>query len=216
MAVIYVRDKDALPSRRLFDFYPTDALTTASGVHLARSQLTREPRQIVDPGAGTGVWGIESRKQWPDACIVGIDIREVPRPDAYDLWYCGDFLADDDRLSDVDLVIGNPPYIHAEQFCRRGLDLLAPGGILLYLLRLTFLESKRRLKLFREALPCHIAVLSRRPSFMGDGSRKTSPDAYAFFVWKKGSIGETAMSWINTDEQKVLDSPQNLTLEFDP
>jgi hypothetical protein len=203
MAMIYVRDKEKLPERREFDFYPTDPITVAAGVRLAEEWLWREPRRIVDPGAGTGAWGTEARGAWVDACIWGVDIQELPRPYAYDFWRTGDFLqmsAADIGCGAVDLVIGNPPYRHAEEFCRLGLDLLRERGVMLYLLRLTFLESKRRLRLFREAMPIHVAVLSRRPSFMGDGSRKTSPDAYAFFVWRKGYKGNTTMSWINTDD----------------
>lgn len=204
MAMIYVKDKDALPNRREFDHYPTDPITTAAGVRLARLFVEDVAPWILDPGAGRGVWGTACRRMWHDAYITGVDIRELPQPDAYNAWIQGDFLTAGGTRGGSDLVIGNPPYIHAEEFCRKALDFLRPGGILLYLLRLTFLESKRRLRFFREDLPRHVAVLSRRPSFMEDGSRKTSPDAYAFYVWQKGYRGETTLSWINTDEEGGL------------
>jgi hypothetical protein len=92
-------------------------------------------------------------------------------------------------------VIGNPPYREAEAFIRRGLSMLDPGGHLIYLLRLAFLEGqKRRDGLFRELPPFQAAVCSKRPSFTGDG--KTNATAFTLLHWVRGYRGETRLSWL--------------------
>ena len=54
-----------------------------------------------------------------------------------------------------------------------------------FLLRLGFLASVQRAEFWKQNPPTRVIVLSKRPSFTGDG--KTDRSEYAFFVWEKGA-----------------------------
>src|SRR5262245_27832883 len=99
-----------------------------------------------------------------------------------------------DKARAFDLVIGNPPYKHTEQFVRHGMDMLESGGYLVFLLRLNFLEGQGRGRSFWNRYPpVKVVVSSRRVSFSGDG--KSNATAYAYFVWQQGYTGETKLAW---------------------
>jgi hypothetical protein len=196
------------------DFYPT--LTGYVRAALSLLPVGYTPETILDPGAGTGVWGQVARERWPHAWIEGVEVRSTPHPDAYDVWFIGD-LARYTHPPMIDLVIGNPPYKLAEQFVRRSLDLLLPSGYLVFLLRLGFLEGQdrnftaeekaelvkkgKRFKsmetgLLRAHPPQAVGVYVQRPSFIGGGTDMT---AYAAFVWQKGWSGTTTLHWLITE-----------------
>jgi hypothetical protein len=82
-----------------------------------------------------------------------------------------------------DLVIGNPPFSQAEQHARMALDLARPGGLVVFLLRLSFLGSKKRAAFRREHPLSGQWILVPRPSFTGG---KTDNSEYAAMVWEKG------------------------------
>lgn len=93
-----------------FDHYPTP-------IELCRAALLRCPLsvesttrlRILDPGAGTGVWGEAAREIWPNAEIHGIELREMPAPKAYDHWRTDNYMLSR-YTKPFDLIMGNPPY----------------------------------------------------------------------------------------------------------
>lgn len=180
-----------LPKRADFDYYPTPYPVALDALSYMPRTLT--PTCILDPGAGLGVWGQAARSLWPQACITGIDIRPLQRPAAYNFWFTNDFrLMDEARC--FDLVVGNPPYKYAEPFVRHSLKMLEPGGYLIMLLRLNFLESKSRANgLWRDYPLFEVIVSAGRVSFTGDG--RSNATAYAYFIWKQGYKGETVLKW---------------------
>lgn len=194
MTTIYASAKalSNLPKRRDFDFYPTPLYVAQDALSFLPSAFT--PQCILDPGAGTGVWGKAARQVWKDTTITGIEIRpEATRPTAYNFWIAQDFLL---TLPDTvfDLVIGNPPYNRAEQFIRHALAMLESGGYMIMMLRLAFLESKTRVRsLYRYHPPQTVVVRANRVSFTGDGQSNATP--YAYFIWQKGWHGEPTLKW---------------------
>ena len=85
---------------------------------------------------------------------------------------------------DVGLIITNPPFSLAEEFIDRSLDDIMSlfGGLtVIMLLRINFLGSQKRRKWWQGKEPTHLFVLSKRPSFNGDG--KTDATEYAWFCW---------------------------------
>lgn len=203
MTTIFIREDTTLPERRPYDLYETSSDKVLDGLNVVtedswRDQVPLVPdARILDPGAASGAWGAACRARWPKAWLAGVEVREVRPPDAYDQWVVGEFDAraiTDPAPGTWDLVVGNPPYREAEHFVRSSLAYLRPGGKLLFLLRLAFLESKGRgLGLFREHPPKRVEVCMSRPSFTGNG--KTNATSYAFFLWQKGYQGETALGW---------------------
>lgn len=82
-----------------------------------------------------------------------------------------------------DVIIGNPPYSLALDFINKSLELLHPGGLLIFLLRTNFLESEKRFKWWQEHPLSGLYTLHKRPSFTGRGTDATS---YSWFVWERG------------------------------
>lgn len=214
-----IRTKKVLRPRSAHDFYETPPELVQAALDLLPAYL--KPKVIHDPGAGTGVWGREAHKVFPKATIVGIDSHySKPDGNAYKLWIESDYIQY--AYPGVDLVIGNPPYgdewnefqklekkrlgkkyirpkrpasfpmADAEAFVRAGYNSLRPNGIMIYLLRLAFLESQKRGEgLWVDMPPLSVHVLIERPSFTGNG--KTDETAYAIYLWRKP--GNAVPSW---------------------
>lgn len=181
-----------LRKRNLWDYYPTPPET----IHLVLAALPMglKPKVIYDAGAGKGEWGPSIKECYPKSWLVGIELYNKPNPKlrtAYDRWMREDYLqlfSEEVPLAKElapDLILGNPPYKLAEAFIRKSLLLLESDGVLLFLLRLAYLESADRgYGLWKDIPPQDVWVLSERPSFTGDG--KTDATAYAIYSWQKG------------------------------
>jgi len=85
-------------------------------------------------------------------------------------------------------IITNPPYSIAQEFIEKCFKIADQNTEIIMLLRLAFLESKKRYEFWQKHPVSELYVLSKRPSFTGGGTDAT---AYAWFVWK------------NTKEQKI-------------
>lgn len=179
-----------LNKRNKHDFYPTPLPVCIKSLNVLPDSFT--PSRIIDPGAGGGRWGAAARRKWGDSFIEGVDIRPLDKPDDYDQWSTEDFRLYDSPYK-FDLVMGNPPFSYAEYFIREGLKRLDTGGYLMFLLRLAFLEGKGRAKGLYKQFPLQTAYVVGRVSFIENS--KTDETAYGLFVWQKGYIGESRLSW---------------------
>lgn len=100
-------------------------------------------------------------------------------------------------------IITNPPYKYAQQFVEHALDLIPDGNRVVMFLKLTFLESQHRRKLFDKYPPQYIYVSSSRLRCAAGGefekykSSSGTAIAYAWFIWKKGFTGEPRVRWFN-------------------
>lgn len=154
--------KDAtVAERRPADDYPTPA-------HVTRLILPHlmTPRTILEPAAGEGGMMRVVEAYWPKATVYGIEIdpvraklAAVPNGDALEPRFSWKWRYDDQPF---DLIITNPPFSLAIEYVKKALE----SGALecAFLLRLAFLESKRRAA-FHRANPSDIYVLPERPSF---------------------------------------------------
>ena len=79
-----------------------------------------------------------------------------------------------------DLIITNPPYSLAQEFLEKAL--VSGASQVCFLLRLNFLESKKRAAFWRSH-PCDVWVLPKRPSFTSKGTDATG---YAWFLFGPG------------------------------
>lgn len=198
MPTIYVDNKDALPKRREYDFYPTPIEVCRASLQILLKDWM--PDFILDPGAGDGVWGKAFREFNLSSYLVGVELRDVQKPLEYDSWYNKDFSKFSHHLK-FDLVMGNPPYKYAEEFLDKSLELLEDNGYILFLLRLSFLEGISRYNKYYNGnirpniRPKEVWVSNRRVSFSNDG--KSSADAYGVFIWQKGFIGDTILRWLD-------------------
>jgi len=187
------------------EFYATEAWVV--DVILPRLHFQKGD-VIVDAGCGTGA--IMSRL--PRECrVIGVEIDknliDVAAAKCADLFaeaegvpprtfVHGDFLewAKNEaprRPDPVKHIIMNPPYSLAEEFVRASLKLVDRRfGSVSALLRLPWLASKCRYEFHRE-FPSDVHVLTKRPSFTGDG--KSDATDYAWFTWSPKSGGKWSL-----------------------
>lgn len=95
-------------------------------------------------------------------------------------------------------IVTNPPYTYAKEFVEHAMDISSNGAKVAMLLKLTFLEGKKRRELFDKYPPMTVYVFSSRISCGKNGIfTKGSAVAYAWFVWEKGVIRDPVIKWIN-------------------
>ena len=142
-------------------------------------------RLVLEPAAGDGRICKKLKEKMSSSIVHSIEIQEKNRENLLsicDQTTIGSFL-DQKELEKYDLIITNPPYSMAEEYVHKSLQHLESYGQLVLLLRLGFLESQGRWQRLWNIVgnrPTKIFVLSKRPSFTGNGTDAT---AYAWFVW---------------------------------
>lgn len=111
-----------------------------------------------------------------------------------------DFLQNISIDNDFD-IITNPPYKYAQEFVEKALQCISDKHKVAMFLKLTFLEGKKRKRLFENTPPARIYVSSSRLNCVRNGDFSTkvpsSAVAYAWFVWEKGFKGKPTIDWIN-------------------
>lgn len=135
---------------------------------------------------------------------------KVKSSDIIDRGYQGTEIIDfltvtrDDIIRDFSRdIITNPPYRYAKQFVEKALEISMDGTKVAMFLKLTFLESKARKKLFEKYPPKVVYVSSSRLQCAKNGDFQKykkgtmTAVAYAWFVWQKGFKGAPIIKWIN-------------------
>ncbi len=183
--------------------FPLGATTGAGRDHLDRyytpADLARvlvdgigidSDDRILEPSAGGGAFVRAARAHGAHVTALDIDQQAAGLADA-DRGLTCDFLGFRPRGERFDLVLGNPPYAPAEAHVRHALA-IAPR--VAFLLRLAFLESTKRLDLWKVCPLSHVAVLAQRPSFTQGG---TDSAAYGFFLWDRDHRGPTTLEIVS-------------------
>jgi hypothetical protein len=172
-------------SRETLDrYYTPDHLALDCAVEA--QHLCPSPRVVLEPSVGGGAFARAARELWPvGLTIVGADFDpEAEGRSTCDIFHNCDFLDLDLCTDPPDLILGNPPYSRAEEHVRHALGTVVSGGVVGMLLRLAFMEGKRRSGFWLEYGE-HLAsvhVLAERPSFVAGGGRDSC--AYGWFLWK--------------------------------
>ena len=123
------------------------------------------------------------RREW-NISPTTMDIRDdAPLVDAHcDFLETPSFL--DEASAKFDLIISNPPFTLIKPFIDRSMELLAPGGKLVFLLRLNYFGTQKRSEWFRQMMPEFAYVHARRISF-DPVTHKTDSIEYMHAVWSK-------------------------------
>jgi len=109
------------------------------------------------------------------------------------------FLSEPAWTYDIDNIVTNPPFRHAELFVRRALD-LARLKVAIFA-RLAFLETEGRLPFWRELPPARVLVVANR-ILCPPGSKQDVPKdvhgrvAYCWLIWDHDHRGPTQLDWI--------------------
>lgn len=96
-------------------------------------------------------------------------------------------------------IMTNPPYAYSQGFVEKSLELLDDDGICIMYLKLTFLETTKRLKLFNNHKLKHIWVHSNRQACGKNGGvfkNGNSATCYAWYIWDKQYDGLPEIDWI--------------------
>lgn len=147
---------------------------------------------VYDPAAGSGtIPGVLCGRGYRATCSDLVDRGNGIVGGA-------DFLTMPERER-VDNIVSNPPYDQAEAFVRKAL-LIARYKVA-FILRLSFLESRRRREMFERTPLARVWVFSDRVS-MPPGGRpdieaKGGSVAYAWFVWDHDHRGPPALGWLS-------------------
>ena len=104
-----------------------------------------------------------------------------------------DFLTESGTYSNV---ITNPPFNIAKEFVEKALSIST--NKVAFLMRIQFLEGKKRKELFDKNPPSRVYVFSYRlPYLRGDEEQpETSAMCLCWFVWDKSYKGDTIIKWI--------------------
>lgn len=97
-------------------------------------------------------------------------------------------------------IITNPPYKYALEFTQKALSLINDESKVAMLLRIQFLEGKKRREFFNVHPPKTVYVASSRMNCAKNGDFEkylSSAMCFAWFVWQKGRSKETVVKWIN-------------------
>lgn len=178
------------------------------------SELVREETDFyaTPPFAVQQLLDMEQFSQyiWEPACGAGHiskvleeNGKRVTSSDLYDHGYGStgiDFLKEKNYTS-FD-IITNPPYHIAQEFLETALNIVREGGKVAMLLRLSFLEGRKRRELFDKYPPKTVYVSSGRFGCAKGGDFTACKDsksavAHAWFVWEKGYTGDTVIKWFN-------------------
>lgn len=92
-------------------------------------------------------------------------------------------------------IITNPPYSSASAFVRKAIDTVADGCKVAMWLRILYLESMERKRLFETYPPKRVWISSRRIPCGKEGKFGASAQGYAWYIWEKGYTGATTIGW---------------------
>lgn len=166
--------------RRAYDDYQTPEWVIDQA--LARIPLPATG-WVLEPCAGEGriIRALDRRQTYTN--VMGIDINPkysgVLTRD-FLVWAYFDYPRQINELGWPSLIISNPPYRIAQSVVEAALQVGGPNTMVMMLLRLGFLESKKRRDWWQEHPIDALYVLSKRPKFTGKGTDAT---AYGWFVW---------------------------------
>jgi len=180
------------------DYYATTPqLAALICATVKRDFSLQTPSSILEPSCGAGTFLSAIRSTWPGARASGIEVHDdlaaYARDGGFDV-ALGDTLHAD--LGSYDLIIGNPPFRHAEAFIPLLLKHLRPRGVLAFILRLNFLATQERYgTLWSIHTPTKVDTLVARPGFTPNGH--TDGTDYMVCAWQEGHVGPATLGFID-------------------
>ena len=161
-----------------------------------------------------------SENVWENACGAGNLSKvltkngyNVRNSDIVDRGYSNteviDFLSYTEPYHNGD-ILTNPPFKYAVDFIKKSMELLDEGHKAIFFLKLQFLETEKRKKLFAKYPPKYVIVHSERIfcAMNADFSRYAShyddkkgkwcggTQCYCWFVFEKGYKGDSKLLWV--------------------
>ena len=167
------------------DYYATDpiAIEKLCDVHNFH-------KQIWEPACGEGHLSKVLEARGYDVSSTDIIYRGYGEPESYN------FLTSDESDLHED-IITNPPYKYALEFVKKALEIISDGYEVAFLLKIQFLEGKKRQQFFLKNPPKEVHVFSERIECAKNGEfTGGSAVCYAWFIWEKGWFGQPEIRWL--------------------
>ena len=184
------------------------------GERIAKDFYTTNPaavRQLIDKHYGGRIKG-----DYLEPCVATGNIAEVLKSagansvdcvDITDYGYPTTQVADFLQWQpgkEYDGIITNPPFSLAEEFLRKCMTCVKPGGEVAMFLKIQFLEGQKRRELFKELPPKYVYVFSERicawpnnePRNPTNGKAWATTMCMAWYVWQRGFQGEPTVRWL--------------------
>lgn len=168
------------------DFYETPPDVTEHFLTAWRPRIRID--RILEPAVGAGAMVPPLHARFPSASIdvLDLELRFPNRIPFVDKVATVDFLKwKMEPGLRYDLVLTNPPFLHALEFAEQALRATRPGGYAVLLLRMNFIESAKRFRWLRAHMPEAVYFLKSRPRFYTSESGSSSDaSGYGWFIWR--------------------------------
>ena len=191
--------------REINDFYATPPVATKKLIEHLKEKYPKLIEHVIwEPACGKGHISEEFRKS--GYTVISTDLIERGYGscgEGYDFLKMEKNIHTDGNCS----IVTNPPYKYAQEFVEKSMELLDDGQLCCMLLKLTFLEGKKRYQMFKKYPPTEVLVFSERIN-CNHGGNFTEKDqgiggavAYAWYIWIKGyKPNNPKLSWISLSE----------------
>ena len=128
-------------------------------------------------------------------CGAGAISSLIPNCIATDIRFGKDIFSYEDNS--FDNIITNPPYKYAQEIVEKSIKIARCKVVMI--LKLCFLESERRRKMFESSPLKMVYVFCKRVQMYPEGTEKPKNSgtiAYAWYVWDKKYTGKPTIEWI--------------------
>jgi hypothetical protein len=184
--------------REINDFYATPDIATKPLIDYLKTNYPDVCNGFIwEPACGMG--HISQLLMDEGFNVISTDLIDRGyRPGCYGEDY--NFLSEENNNTNMH-IITNPPYKYAQEFVEKALNIMKDGKLCCMLMKLTFLEGKKRFDMFQKYPPKHLLVFSNRINCALGGDFDKTPAlggavAYGWYIWEKGYTGKTMIDWI--------------------
>lgn len=178
-------------AERGHDLYETPAVATESLL-----RVERLPHRIWEPAAGRGAMVRVLRAAGHEVYatdLIDYGSADVDLPGA-------DFFRFEEMPAGCEAIITNPPFMHANEFVARAIE-IAP--LVVVLLRLAFLESERRTPILDSGHLARVHVYRKRLPMLHrdgwEGRKANSGMAFGWFIFSRYHAGPAQLHRISWD-----------------
>lgn len=178
------------------DYYATNP----KAVEMLLTNYTFDAATILEPCVGGGHIANAINNFFANQRVItGLDLVDRGYPNTI----VQDFLTwETDRKFEG--IITNPPFSLAQEFIKKGMELLTDDGQMAMFLKIQFLEGAKRKEFFEKYPPKYIYVFRNRMATWNNGNevdpntgkRWATTMCHAWFIWEKGSKTEPIIRWL--------------------
>jgi hypothetical protein len=164
------------------DFYETPEQT----INIFLDNFLIQEGNMLEPCAGQGAISKVITNRYPTNFLMQVELQPsnadyLSKYGHYiDICNFLNWYPDNEEVTEFNTIITNPPFSIAQEIIEHCFEISHKDTDIIMLLRLGFLESKKRRQFWKDYPLAQLYPLISRPSFTGKGTDAT---AYGWFVW---------------------------------